>query len=156
MTGAGPDYEKLGEALYQAGDFSEAEAMFVQAINQGGLDRPGDTWNLVGTVRVETDDLEGAIAAFEEALAWDYSRAGAQGWISFVEQKIAIGLQGERMQDQVNIEACELEIERMRRSPPMGEDEVDSEGIRIFPRMDDLCRTYFDQYGRLHPEYDRA
>ncbi|MCR9266217.1 MAG: hypothetical protein NXI03_01475, partial [Alphaproteobacteria bacterium] len=104
----------------------------------------------------ETDDLEGAIAAFEEALAWDYSRAGAQGWISFVEQKIAIGLQGERMQDQVNIEACELEIERMRRSPPMGEDEVDSEGIRIFPRMDDLCRTYFDQYGQLHPEYDRA
>lgn len=156
LTGAGPDYEKLGEALYQAGDFNEAEAMFVQAINQGGLDRPGDTWNLVGTVRVETDDLEGAIAAFEEALAWDYSRAGAQGWISFVEQKIAIGLQGERMQDQVNIEACELEIERMRRSPPMGEDEVDSEGIRIFPRMDDLCRTYFDQYGQLHPEYDRA
>ena len=28
--------------------------------------------------------------------------------------------------------------------------------IRIFPRMDDLCRMYFDQYGQLHPEYDRA
>ena len=156
LTGAGPDYEKLGEALYQAGDFREAEAMFVQAINRGGLNRPGDTWNLVGTVRVENDDLLGAIEAFEAALAWEYSRAGAQGWISFVEQKIAIINQGIQFEEQTQREACYLDIERMRRSPPMGPEDLDSEGIRIFPRMVAACRSWFDDYGRPLPETDRS
>lgn len=156
LTGAGPDYEKLGEALYQAGDFREAEAMFVQALNQGGLSRPGDTWNLVGTVRVETDDLLGAIDAFEAALDWEYSRAGAQGWISFVEQKIAIINQGIAFEEQTRREACYLDIERMRRSPPMGPEDLDSEGIRIFPRMEAGCRSYFDAYGRPLPQTDRS
>ncbi|WP_203293212.1 tetratricopeptide repeat protein [Maricaulis parjimensis] len=156
LTGAGPDYEKLGEALYQSGDYAEAEAMFVQALNRGGLSRPGDTWNLVGTVRVDTDDLEGAVDAFEAALAWEYSRAGAQGWISFVEQKIAIERQGEEFRQRVAIEGCELDIERMRRSPPLGPEDVDSEGRRIFPRMDDVCQTYFNLYGELHPEFERS
>lgn len=155
LTGAGPDYERLGEALYRAGAFSEAEAMFVQALSRGGLNRPGDTWTLVGNTRVEQDDLLGAIDAFERGLEWDYSRATAQGWIGFIEQKIAIQRDGERFARLTTIEACELEIERMRRGPVISEDQLDSEGVRIFD-LSAECEPYFDVNGRLKPEYERA
>lgn len=155
LTGAGPDYEKLGEALYQSGDFSEAEAMFVQALNRGGLDRPGDTWSLVGTTRVEMDDLEGAIDAFERALAWEYSRAGAQGWIDFVERKIAIINDQRRFEQMTAIETCQLQIERDRRAPALGPEWFDSAGQRIFDLGPD-CLEYFTPYGVLRPEYERV
>lgn len=155
LTGAGPDYERLGEALYRAGAFSEAEAMFVQALSRGGLNRPGDTWTLVGNARVEQDDLLGAIDAFERGLEWDYSRATAQGWIGFIETKIAIQRDSERFARLTMIEACELEIERMRRGPVISEDQLDSEGVRIFD-LSAECEPYFDVNGRLKPEFERA
>ncbi len=129
--------------------------MFVQALSRGGLNRPGDTWTLVGNTRVEQDDLLGAIDAFERGLAWEYSRATAQGWIGFIEQKIAIQRDGERFAQLTTIEACELEIERMRRGPVISEDQLDSEGVRIFD-LSAECEPYFDVNGRLKPEFERA
>lgn len=155
LTGAGPDYEKLGEALYQAGDFAEAEAVLEQALSRGGLTRPGDTWTLVGNSRVEQDDLLGAIDAFERALDWAYSRATAQGWLGFIERKIAIRRDGERLAHLTEIERCELTIERLRRGVIVSADQVDSLGRRVFD-LPAGCEAYFDIYGRLLPEHERA
>ena len=155
LTGEGPDYERLGEALYQAGDFREAEAMFEQALSRGGLARPGDSWTLVGNSRVEQDDLLGAVEAFERALDWEYSRATAQGWLDFIERKIAIQRDGERFAHLTAIERCELDIERLRRGVIVSEDQVDSQGRRVFD-LPAGCEAYFDIYGRLLPEHERA
>ena len=154
LTGAGTDYEKLGEALYQAGDFAEAEAVLVQALDRGGLRRPGDTWTLLGNAVIEQDRYEDAIPVFERALEWEYSRAGAQGWLDFIERSIAIRNGTVRMEHMTNIEGCEFEIERMRRSVALSDDEYDSGGRRVFD-LSELCAVYFDPYGRLRPEFEQ-
>lgn len=151
LTGAGPDYEKLGEALYQAGEYAEAEAVFSQALDRGGLSRPGDTWLLVGNTRVEQDNLDGASDAFRRALDWEYSRAGAQGWLDFIERKIAIQRDAVRLARLTAIEGCELTIERERRGPVTSPDQLDSEGRRILP-LPPECEPFFDVYGQRRSE----
>lgn len=155
LTGTGPEYEKLGEALYQMGQFGEAEAVFLQALNRGGLSRPGDTWTLVGNTRVEQDDLDGASEAFRHALDWEYSRAGAQGWLDFIERKIAIQNDAVRLASLTTIEGCELTIERWRRGVAVSSDQIDSEGRRVFD-LPPECEPYFDAYGDRKPEAEPA
>jgi tetratricopeptide (TPR) repeat protein len=150
LTGEGPDFEKLGEALYQAHDYQEAEAMFVQALRRGGLNRPGDTWALIGVTRVELDEFRSARRAFREALAWEYSRAGAQGWLSYVNQVI----DREDPTGRIEMEGCGFDIERRRRRPATA-DEIDSTGRRIFD-LTPACLIYFDAYGDLRPEFERS
>jgi len=154
MTGAGPDYQKLGEALYQVGNFSEAEAVFAQALTRDDLNRPGDTWNLLGQVRYEQRKFVPAIDAYEEGLGFDYSRAGAQGWIDFIERSIAINIAAEGFADQVEMERCNTHVEEVRREWYYREDRrFDSENRPILP-LDADCLVYFDPYGVLRPEFE--
>jgi hypothetical protein len=154
LTGEGPDYEKFGEALYQAHQHQEAEAMFVQALRRGGLSRPGDTWALVGSARVELDDLTGAQLAFSEALTWEYSRAGAQGWLDFIDRTIENQIQAATLAEDVNIQDCRYDLERRRRRPATA-DEINSTGTRVFD-LSEECLVYFDGYGDLRPKFDRS
>lgn len=162
-TGRGADYEALGEALYQAGEFSEAEAMFVQALNRGGIRRPGQTWALLGNARHEQDNLEGAIEAFEVALGYDYVRENAQGWINFIESEIAIrSPSGPRepgseiaVPDRVMLEECEIWIDRARGQTPTHRDEFDEAGYRLFT-LPERCAPYLDRYGNRLPEWEEA
>jgi tetratricopeptide (TPR) repeat protein len=156
MTGTGPDYVKLGEAHYQAGQYQEAEAVFVQALTRSDLDRPGDTWNLLGMVRVELDEWLPAMEAYEEGLRWEYSRAGAQGWLDFIERKIALEQQADRLAQQVRFEGCEIEVEAVRREFTFRRDpQYDAEGRPIL-RIREDCLTFFDEYGDVRPEFERA
>ena len=145
-SGAGPDYEIYGEALYQAARFREAEAMFIQALNRGGLSRPGDVWTYVGNARMELDDLNGASRAFIEALDWEYSRAGAQGWLDFIASKREILQAAARLEVLTTIETCELAIGRERRQVVTSEDEYDHTGRRVLD-LPDICETWFNVYG---------
>ena len=103
---------------------------------------------------IEQDRYEDAIPVFERALEWEYSRAGAQGWLDFIERSIAIRNGTVRMEHMTNIEGCEFEIERMRRSVALSDDEYDSGGRRVFD-LSELCAVYFDPYGRLRPEFEQ-
>lgn len=152
-TGHGPDYEALGEALYQRAEYREAEAMFLQALDRGGMSRPGDTWTLIGNARYEQDRLTDAIAAFEQGLRHDYSRATAQGWIDFIEHRIAIENQGESFIHQTTIDGCENWIIRARREVVIDPDELDPDGRRRF-NLPVECTTYFDAYGLRLPEWE--
>lgn len=154
-SGAGTDFEAYGEALYQAGRFSEAEAIFVQALNRGGLSRPGDIWTYIGNARMEQDDLGGATRAFHRALEWEYSRAGAQGWLEFIASKRAILAAAAELEVRISIEDCEIEVERARRRVVVSAEEYDSEGIRVldFPAR---CDPWFDRHGNRLPMADRT
>lgn len=154
LTGAGSDYEKLGEAFFQQHEYQEADAMFVQALRRGGLTRPGDTWALIGTSRVELDDLDGAEDAFEEALRWEYSRAGAQGWLDFIAQKRINDDRTHQLAEMVLIEECELDIRRKRQRTPLPE-EIDDSGQRVFDLSED-CLVHFTPYGDRRPLVDRS
>jgi len=154
-TGLGSDFEALGEALYQGGNYSEAEAMFEQALTRGDIRRPGDTWTLIGNARYEQDDLLGAISAFEEGLRHDYSRATSQGWIDFIEQRIAVEEQGERFVHLTTIEGCENWLVRARREIALSEDEYDENGRRLFA-LPTECVTYFNAYGERLPEWEEV
>ncbi len=151
-TGFGPDYEALGEALYQRGQFAEAEVMFVQALEQGNIRRPGDTMTLVGNARYEQHDFEGAIDAFERALSWEYSRAIAQGWIDFIERRIAIIRRGEELVHVTAIERCEIWLEAERRSVPTDETEFTDDNRRVF-ELPSECGTYFNRVGERLPDW---
>ena len=151
-TGFGPDYEALGEALYQRGQFAEAEVMFEQALEQGNIRRPGDTMTLIGNTRFEQDHLLDAIDAFERALSWEYSRATAQGWIDFIERRIAIEAQGQRFVHTTNIEGCENWLEAERRSVATRQTEFTEDGRRLFD-LPSECGTYFNRLGERLPEW---
>ena len=151
-TGFGPDYEALGEALYQRGQFGEAEVMFTQALERGNIRRPGDTMTLIGNARFEQDKLVEDIDAFERALSWEYSRATAQGWIDFIERRIAIEAAGERFFHVTNIEGCENWLEAERRSVPTPDTEFDAENRRLF-ELPTECGAYFNRLGERLPQW---
>lgn len=155
-TGAGPDYERLGEALYRSARYADAEAMFEQALRRGQLVRPGDTWTLIGNARVEQDELLPAIEAFEHGLAWEYSRATAQGWIDYIERRIAISEAGRRLAQVTTIEECTLLIERKRRTVPTSQDPGFAPDRRRLFDLPGRCAAYFDVYGLILPLSDRA
>ena len=153
-SGMGPDYEAYGEALYRAGLFGESEAVFLQALNRGGLARPGDTWTYVGNARMELDNLNGAEQAFLRALDWEYSRAGAQGWLDFIASKRAVLRAARELEILTTIESCEIDIERLRRQVVVSEEEYDSEGRRVLA-LPTLCEPWFDSYGNRLPDPER-
>ncbi|MBR9824837.1 MAG: hypothetical protein GYB36_03430 [Alphaproteobacteria bacterium] len=153
-TGRGADYEALGEALYQSAQYAEAEVIFVQALERGGVRRPGDTWTLLGNARFELDQYEAAINAFSAALQYPYSRQAAQGWIDFVEQRLAIQAAGERFVHVTAIETCELWLERAE-GDVLRRDEVNAAGERIYALPSD-CQTYFTETGERLPEWEDA
>ncbi|WP_291842167.1 hypothetical protein [Maricaulis sp.] len=154
-SGHGRDYEAYGEALYRAAQFSEAEAVFLQAINRGGLSRPGDTWTYVGNARMELGRLNAAEQAFLRALDWDYSRAGAQGWLDFIASKRAVLRAARELEILTTIESCEIDIERLRRQVVVSEDEYDSEGRRVLA-LPAPCEPWFDSYGHRLPDPERT
>jgi len=154
-SGAGADYEAFGEALYQAGNFREAEDVFLQALNRGGLSRPGDIWTYIGNARMEQDNLNGAEQAFLRALDWESSRAGAQGWLQFITSKREILTATVELERLTAIETCEFEVERARRGVPGPEDDYDSEGRRRL-ELPQMCGEWFDAYGDRLPDPERT
>ncbi|WP_300528174.1 hypothetical protein [Maricaulis sp.] len=155
LTGRGQDYAVLGEALYQSGQFRDAEAMFVQALRRGELDRPGDIHAFLGNARVELDDYENAAKAFTEALDWEYSRAAAQGWLDFIARRREILDNAERQAHRVEIQRCGNWVEDERRSIPTHDDRFDTLGRRLF-NLPDGCTTYFNSYGELWPRWEEV
>lgn len=155
LTGRGQDYAVLGEALYQSGHFQDAEAMFEQALRRGALDRPGDVHAFLGNTRVELDDYTNAVKAFTDALDWEYSRAAAQGWLDFIDQRQNILDNGERQAHRVEIQRCGNWVEDDRRSIPTHDDRFDALDRRLFD-LPQGCATYFDVYGELWPRWENV
>ena len=112
ITGDGENALKLAEALYQENRYEEAARWFETALNRGGIDEAGDAWVLLGTVRFELGNRQGALQAFERGAQYPSSRRAAQDWARFVQGQIrAEGARRIRLQ-QVRIDECRLTLEQ--------------------------------------------
>lgn len=112
ITGSGDTALKLAEAHYQQNNFEAAERWFETALNRGGLDETGDAWVLLGTVRFELGNRQGALEAFERGAQFSDSRRAAQDWARFVRGQItAENARRVRLQ-QVRIDECRLTLDQ--------------------------------------------
>ncbi len=146
--GDGEDYLRLAEAYYQENRLNEAERAFERALALGGLDRPGDAWALLGTVRYELDDRDGATAAFRNCEPVGYSRATCVGWLRFIENENAVILHQIGLQVIVATEECRNTInsELVILTLGVGDGLVDENG-RAMINVPERCRDYFNAYG---------
>lgn len=145
LTGDGDNYLKLAEALYQERQLAAAEDAFQEALNRGGLDRPGNAWTLLGNVRVELGRTDSALAAFREGARYPYSRRTANGWITFINNQRAAAADRIRIRERVRQDECRFAVEDLRETAILLGD-VDEEG-RIVVDVPDNCTDLYNQYG---------
>ena len=145
LTGEGDDYLKLAEALYQERQLAEAEDAFQEALNRGGLDRPGTAWTLLGNVRQELGRTDSALAAFREGARYPYSRTTANGWITFITNQRAAAADRVRIRQRVREDECRFAVEDLRETAILLGD-VDETG-RIVIAVPDNCSDLYNQYG---------
>lgn len=150
QEGDGQTALQLAEAYYQLNDFANAETAFQTALNRGGLQQPGEAWVLLGTVRFNEGNLDGAMQAFREGRNFASSRSQAQGWLSFVEGQIEGEERRTRQREQVLIDECRLTAEAEQRIATLV-GEADAEG-RVRINLPERCRAYFNQYGQQYRE----
>lgn len=145
LSGAGDDYLKLAEALYQERQLSEAETAFQDALNRGGLDRPGTAWTLLGNVRFDLDRRQSALAAFREGARYPYSRSIANSYITYINGLIRA--EGERVviRDRVRREECQFGVEDLLETARLL-GTVDANG-RIVITVTDRCADLYNQFG---------
>lgn len=145
MTGDGDDYLKLAEALYQRRELAEAEDAFQEALNRGGIDRPGTAWTLLGNVRQELGRTDSALAAFREGARYPYSRSTANGWITFITNQRAAAADRVRIRERVRLDECRFAIEDLRETATLLGD-VDENG-RIVIDVPNNCNDLYNRYG---------
>jgi tetratricopeptide (TPR) repeat protein len=150
QAGDGTTSLQLAEAYYQLNDFENAERAFEQALSRGGLQQPGEAWVLLGTVRFNEGNLDGALQAFREGARIPQSRSQAQGWITFVEGQIEGEARRVRQREQVLIDECRLTAEGERRIATIVGEADDQGRVRI--SIPERCRAYFNQYGQQYRE----
>lgn len=112
ITGDGENALKLAEAFYQENRYEEAARWFETALNRGGLDEAGDAWVLLGTVRFELGNRQGALQAFENGTQYGDSRRAASDWIRFVQGQIRAEEARVTRLQQVRIDECRLTLEQ--------------------------------------------
>lgn len=145
LSGSGDDYLKLAEALYQERQLAEAEGAFQEALNRGGLRRPGTAWTLLGNVRFELGRRQSAISAFREGARYPYSRTSANGWINFITSQIRAEGERVRIREQVRRDECRFSIEdEIAIATLVGE--VDENG-RLVIEVPERCTEFYNQYG---------
>lgn len=150
VSGNGNDYIKLAEALYQERELAEAEQAFVQALNRGGVDRPGTAWTLLGNVRYELGQMNSALAAFREGARYPYSRSTANGWITFVTNQQNAAAERVRIRERVRQDECRFTVEDSLETARLLGD-VDDEG-RVVISVPQRCADLYDRFGQRRGE----
>lgn len=145
LSGDGDDYLKLAEALWQRRQLDEAEDAFTEALNRGGLDRPGDAWTLLGNVRAELGREESALAAFREGGRYPYSRRTANGWTTFITNRQRAARDRVRIREQVRQDECRFSISDLLETATLLGD-VDENG-RIIVDVPERCSDLYNVHG---------
>ncbi|ABI65167.1 Tetratricopeptide domain protein [Maricaulis maris MCS10] len=145
LSGDGDDFLKLAEALWQRRQLDEAEDAFTEALNRGGLDRPGDAWTLLGNVRAELGREESALAAFREGARYPYSRRTANGWATFITNRQRAARDRVRIREQVRQDECRFSISDLMETATLLGD-VDENG-RIVVDVPERCSDLYNVHG---------
>ncbi|MFS2317385.1 tetratricopeptide repeat protein [Maricaulis sp. D1M11] len=159
LTGAGPDWEKLGEAHYQLKQLAEAETAFQEALERGGLNRPGTTWTLLGNVRYELGQRQSAIQAFQQGTSYPYSRRTASGWVNFVRNEIQGEINRAARREQIFRDECRLNVDALMGSAQiLGTVAIDERTgeERLAIEVPEQCQSLYNQFGDEIEEVEEA
>jgi hypothetical protein len=85
----GKFYEQLAQSHLQDEQWAKAEAALEKALEKGQLEKPADTWLLLGIARVRTEKYDAAIKAFRKAGDDDDTARDAFRWIRSIERRLA-------------------------------------------------------------------
>ena len=88
LSGQARQYVYLGQAQVALYDWEAAAASLEQALDIGGLERPGSTYMQIGTAYYNLKHYSRARQAFKEAAAFADYRDQARQWITFVNQEV--------------------------------------------------------------------
>tara|TARA_R110002072_G_scaffold109038_5_gene236032 strand:- start:1657 stop:2502 length:846 start_codon:yes stop_codon:yes gene_type:complete len=151
LSGDGNDYLKLAEALFQERQLSEAESAFEDALNRGGLDRPGTAWTLLGNVRLELDRRQSALAAFQEGTRYPYSRRTASGYITYINSVIRAESDRVRIRERVRRDECQFGVDDLLNTARLlgTMDENGRIVITVPPRCTDLYNEFGESIAQL-------
>lgn len=128
-------YQQLCEAYYSEGQYAEAERACLSGLEKGGLQRPGDSWVLVGNSRYERDDIAGAREAFQRGAQFSHSRSTAQGWLQFINEEQEAQERRAKLDEIVEREECIITIQRIRRDDVL-------EGREGMSSIPERCRKW--------------
>jgi tetratricopeptide (TPR) repeat protein len=84
-------YMQKAMLFNELGEWDRVAESAQQAVDKGGLRRPGDAWVLLGMALAELQRFDDALAAFAEArkIGSDGARRNAGAWIDFVNDRKA-------------------------------------------------------------------
>ncbi|MCW5725272.1 MAG: hypothetical protein KIS81_09995 [Maricaulaceae bacterium] len=148
-SGSGDDWGRVAEAHYQLNQLPEAEAAFVRALNAGGLRQTGETWALLGTVRYERRNRQGALEAFARARQFPSTQRSASGWYNFIRAELDGEVNRRILREQVRQDECSFTVQDARDTAVITGD-VDEEG-RVRITIPQNCRDLYDPYGVAIP-----
>jgi tetratricopeptide (TPR) repeat protein len=84
----GEYYLQKAQLLAEKSEWQQAMEAARQAIDKGGLDKPGTAWLLVGSSAAELGRFDVAERAFREARNFDdQSRRNAESWLAYVADR---------------------------------------------------------------------
>lgn len=90
MSEDGEYYFKLG-AMYGDDDrWKESRDMLRQALNKGGLKKPGDAWMRLAVAQYNLQDLEGAQASLKQAANYKDMRQQATQWLQHIRSELGV------------------------------------------------------------------
>lgn len=145
LTNSGDDFVKLAEALYQENQLAEAETAFEQGLNRGGINRPGNVWTLLGTVRYELGRRQSALAAFTEGARFPYSRSSANGWATFIRGEIRAEQQRVVIRRRIARDECGFTVTDLVNGARLFGD-VDEDG-NVAIDVPERCQEFFNSRG---------
>ena len=91
MKQDGELYLQKAQLLAEKSDWSGAVEAARQAIEKGGLKKPGGAYLLIGIASNELRDWQQAMDALKEARQYDQNtRRQATDWMKFVEDRMAV------------------------------------------------------------------
>lgn len=87
----GEIFLQKAQLLMEKGDWAETIAAARQAINKGGLKKPGGAYLMIGIAANELRDWQQAMDALKQAKRFDdKTRRQADDWMKFVQDRIAV------------------------------------------------------------------
>ncbi|MBL4596016.1 MAG: hypothetical protein JKX99_05515 [Robiginitomaculum sp.] len=108
-------FEQLGEAYFAEARHGEAETAFRQALNKGGLKKPGNVHVLIANSLVEQGKPRAALAEFKKGLSYSHSRRTADGWIKFINGGFEVERRKLEFRAAVKLDECKNQEDRVRR-----------------------------------------
>jgi len=111
---------RIAGTYIQEENWSQARRWLERALNQGSLDDTGQGWLLLGHARNETDDYEGAVAAFERAQNYSDWRDDASTWLTVMENR-RLANEAERAQQEAYTAEAQDIIDRGERAAQLAE-----------------------------------